>query len=66
MLNSWYRLISAGYSDVMGMRIVKGRAIAEREAAPAVVVNETRENVFRGRRSAPPIASASDATGGVR
>jgi hypothetical protein len=50
----------------LGLRIVKGRAIAEREAAPAVVVHESlRERLSRARiRSA--IASASEATGGVR
>jgi putative ABC transport system permease protein len=38
---TWYRLISAGYFDVMGMRLVQGRSVAEREAAASVVVNET-------------------------
>ena len=38
---TWYRLISAGYFEVMGMRLLKGHAIAEREAAPSVIVNET-------------------------
>jgi putative ABC transport system permease protein len=38
---TWYRLISAGYFDVMGMRVVRGRSIGEHEASPSVVVNET-------------------------
>ena len=38
---TWYRLVSAGYFDVMGMRLVRGRRVAEREAAPSVVINET-------------------------
>ena len=38
---TWYRLISAGYFEVMGMRLLRGRTISEREAAPGVVVNET-------------------------
>src|SRR5690606_10713668 len=38
---TWYREISAGYFDTLGIRIVQGRAIAEGEAAPSVVVNET-------------------------
>ena len=38
---TWYREISAGYFDTLGIRIVQGRAIAEGEAAPSVMVNET-------------------------
>jgi putative ABC transport system permease protein len=38
---TWYRLVSAGYFDAMGLRLVRGRPIAEREAAASVVVNET-------------------------
>ncbi len=38
---TWYRLISAGYFEVMGMRVVRGRTISEHEASPSVVVNET-------------------------
>jgi len=37
---TWYRLISASYFEVMGMRIVRGRRISEGEASPSVVVNE--------------------------
>jgi putative ABC transport system permease protein len=36
-----YRQVSAGYFDVMGIRLVAGRLFADREAAPSVVVNET-------------------------
>jgi putative ABC transport system permease protein len=38
---TWYRLVSADYFTVMGMRLVHGRAVADGEAAPSVVVNET-------------------------
>jgi putative ABC transport system permease protein len=38
---TWYRLVSAGYFDVMGMRLARGRTFSEHEAAPTVVVNET-------------------------
>jgi len=38
---TWYRLVSAGYFDVMGVRMVRGRNLTEHEAAPTVVVNET-------------------------
>ncbi len=38
---TWYRLVSAGYFDVMGMTLRRGRTFAEREGAPSVVVNET-------------------------
>jgi putative ABC transport system permease protein len=40
-LATWYRLISAGYFETMGMPVVRGRGFAAGEAAPAVVVNET-------------------------
>ena len=38
---TWYRLVSSGYFETMGMAMVRGRAFAAREAAPTVVVNET-------------------------
>jgi putative ABC transport system permease protein len=38
---TWYRLITASYFDTMGMSIVRGRGFDTREAAPAVVVNES-------------------------
>ncbi|MBP7778144.1 MAG: ABC transporter permease [Acidobacteria bacterium] len=38
---AWYRLVSAGYFEAIGMRIVRGRSFADREPAPSVVVNET-------------------------
>jgi putative ABC transport system permease protein len=38
---TWYRQVSAGYFDAIGMRLVRGRGFGAREAAPSVVVNET-------------------------
>jgi putative ABC transport system permease protein len=38
---TWYRVVSSGYFDALGISIVKGRAFEPREPAPAVVVNET-------------------------
>ena len=38
---TWYRLVSAGYFDTMGIAVRQGRVFAAREAAPSVVVNET-------------------------
>ena len=38
---TWYREISAGYFDALGIAITKGHAVAEGEPAPSVVVNET-------------------------
>jgi putative ABC transport system permease protein len=38
---TWYRLVSAGYFDAIGMRLVRGRGFADREAAFSIVVNET-------------------------
>jgi putative ABC transport system permease protein len=38
---TWYRQVSAGYFELIGMPIRRGRAFATREAAPSVVVNET-------------------------
>ena len=40
-LVTWYREVSAGYFDVMGIRLIAGRLFAERESAPSVVINET-------------------------
>jgi putative ABC transport system permease protein len=37
---TWYRLVSAGYFEVMGMTLRRGRSFAAGEAAPSVVVNE--------------------------
>ena len=37
---TWYRRISAGYFDVMGITLKAGHAFAAREAAPSVVINE--------------------------
>jgi putative ABC transport system permease protein len=36
----WYRIVSAEYFDVLGLRFTRGRAFAPREPAPSVVVNE--------------------------
>nr|MBA3641358.1 ABC transporter permease [Acidobacteriota bacterium] len=38
---TWYRLVSAGYFDAMGMKLQRGRPFADGEPAPSVVVNET-------------------------
>jgi putative ABC transport system permease protein len=38
---TWYRAVSAGYFDAIGMRLVRGRAFAAREPAPSAIVNET-------------------------
>jgi putative ABC transport system permease protein len=38
---TWYRVVSAGYFDVLGIALVKGRAFAAGEAAPVAIVNET-------------------------
>jgi len=38
---TWYREISAGYFDTLGIRIVRGQAVREGEPTPSVVVNET-------------------------
>jgi putative ABC transport system permease protein len=38
---TWYRLVSAGYFDAIGMRLVGGRSFEDREAARSVVVNES-------------------------
>jgi putative ABC transport system permease protein len=43
---TWYRLVSADYFDVMGMRVVRGRTFVENEAAPSVVVNETFSRTY--------------------
>jgi putative ABC transport system permease protein len=41
MPGTWYRLVSAGYFDTMGMQLRRGRSFEPREPAPSVVVNET-------------------------
>jgi putative ABC transport system permease protein len=38
---TWYRLVSAGYFDAMGMKLARGRTFESREPAPSVVINET-------------------------
>jgi len=38
---TWYRLVSTGYFDAMGMKLQRGRSFAGGESAPSVVVNET-------------------------
>jgi predicted permease len=43
---TWYRLVSAGYLDVMGMTLRQGRPFEAREAAPSVIVNETLVRTF--------------------
>ena len=37
---AWYRLVSAGYFDLMGIPLRRGRIFAPREAQPVVVINE--------------------------
>ena len=61
---TWYRLVSAGYFETMGMRIVaRPRVSPTRPAAPSVVVNETfATNVLSRRGSARHGACASAAT----
>jgi putative ABC transport system permease protein len=49
---TWYRIVSAGYFETMGIRLIDGRAFADREAAPVVVVNETlARRYFPGERA---------------
>jgi putative ABC transport system permease protein len=43
---TWYREVSAGYFDAMGMTIRRGRAFAEHEPAPSIIVNETFVRTF--------------------
>ena len=38
---TWFRTVSAGYLDVMGMRMVKGRSFDGREAQPTVVISDS-------------------------
>jgi predicted permease len=38
---AWYRLVSAGYFQALGLQAVHGRLLADTEAAPVLVVNET-------------------------
>jgi predicted permease len=38
---TWYRSVSAGYFDAIGMPLRRGRHFAPREAAPSVIVNDT-------------------------
>ena len=43
---TWYRLVSAGYFDTMGIPLLKGRGFSDREPTPSVVVNETFTRTF--------------------
>lgn len=38
---TWYREVSAGYFETIGMSIVRGRGFHDGEITPAVIVNET-------------------------
>jgi putative ABC transport system permease protein len=38
---TWYREVSAGYFDTIGMGIARGRAFEAGDALPSVVINET-------------------------
>ena len=37
---TWYRIVSAGYFDALGIPFVRGRAFAAREPVPEVIINE--------------------------
>jgi putative ABC transport system permease protein len=43
---TWYRQVSAGYFDAMGMTMRRGRVFKTGEPAPSVVVNETFVRTF--------------------
>jgi putative ABC transport system permease protein len=43
---TWYRQVSAGYFDAMGMTMRRGRVFAAGEPAPSVIVNETFVRTF--------------------
>ena len=45
-LVTWYREVSANYFSAMGIPLRKGRLIAEREAEPTAVINETAAQRF--------------------
>jgi putative ABC transport system permease protein len=38
---TWYREVSAGYFDTIGMRVARGRGFEAGEAMPSVLINET-------------------------
>ena len=38
---TWYRVVSSGYFEAMGIAITRGRRFEPREPAPSIVVNET-------------------------
>ena len=38
---AWYRIVSAGYFDAMGITRLQGRLFAARESAPSIVINES-------------------------
>jgi putative ABC transport system permease protein len=43
---TWYRVVSAGYFDAMGIRTVRGRFLAPRDPNPEVVINETLAKAY--------------------
>jgi putative ABC transport system permease protein len=43
---TWYRLVTAGYFDTIGMQIRRGRGFESREAAPSIIVNESMAKKF--------------------
>jgi putative ABC transport system permease protein len=47
----WYRIVSAGYFDVMRTPLAQGRAFDAREPAPSVIVSETSARRFWGETS---------------
>lgn len=63
----WYRSVSPGYHDLLGIRIVRGRAFAPTDragAAPVAIVNE--ETARRFWRGADPVGRELLADGGAR
>jgi putative ABC transport system permease protein len=63
-----YRIVMDGYFDAMGMRLLAGRAIDERDrpgSAPVVVVNETlASRLWPGREPAAMVGQAVRLGGG--
>jgi putative ABC transport system permease protein len=43
---TWYRLVSAGYFNAIGIRMLRGRGFAAAEAEPVIVVNDVLADRF--------------------
>jgi putative ABC transport system permease protein len=43
---TWYRIVSAGYFDAMGIRMVRGRFLSARDPTPEVVINESLAKAY--------------------